>query len=197
MQFSFEGMESEQVAVPRKYRLFFAVRPNEAARCKLLDAAGTIRQQRGLRGTLLPRERLHLTLQTFFESKRMPPAAVVELALRAGNDVTADAFPVMLDTALSFARKPTDRPLVITGSRGTEGLADFRAGAFASALRRNAMGSLLQSEFVPHVTTLYDDSLVPPVAVDPICWLVDELELIESHVGLSVHRVLGRWPLLH
>ena len=33
-------------------------------------------------------------------------------------------------------------------------------------------------------------------AIEPLEWRVDEPLLIDSHVGKSVHEVLGRWPLL-
>lgn len=47
----------------------------------------------------------------------------------------------------------------------------------------------------PHVTLRYDQREAPTQAIAPIVWHAEELVLIESHVGHSHHRVLGRWPL--
>lgn len=47
----------------------------------------------------------------------------------------------------------------------------------------------------PHVTLYYKDGAAFSKMVDPVSWQATELFLIHSHVGLTQHDVIGRWPL--
>ena len=195
MQLSLDGMEPAAVPPqPKKHRLLFAILPDEHAQERTLEAAHGLREQCGLRGRVFQRNRLHVTLHTFYEGKRVPPA-VVELASRAGRSVTASSFVVSLDTAFSFDNKPSNQPLVISGQRGTAELTHFQRFVLAGSMRRHSLGTVVQQHFVPHATVLYDDQVVPPTAVEPISWIVRDFVLIHSHVGLSKYDILGRWRL--
>lgn len=178
--------------VASKNRLFYAIRPDDRAGELALAAARALRERHGLRGKIFRADRLHMTLCTFYEGKTLP-AALIELAKRAGSAAKAKPFVVSLDTALSFDNKPLSRPLVLSGVRGTAELTNFRRLTLAGAMRDNSLGALLHDRFVPHMTVLYDDRLVRPEPVEPISWVAHELSLIHSHVGLTRHDVLARW----
>lgn len=195
MQLPLDGIEPPAVPLqPRKHRLFFAILPDEYAQERTLDVAHGLRRRCGLRGRVFHRNRLHVTLHTFYEGKRVPPA-VVELASRTGRSVAASPFVVSLDVAFSFDGKPSNRPLVISGQRGTAELTHFQRVVLAGAMRRNALGSVVQQHFVPHATVLYDDQVVSPTAIEPVSWIAREFVLIHSFVGLTMYEILGRWPL--
>ena len=196
MQISIPGTGGDdgigQTVVPRKNRLFYAIRPDERAAESSIATALSLRERHGLRGRVYRTDRLHLTLCTFYEGKTLP-AGLIELAKRAGDAIQARPFVISLDTALSFASKPVDRPLVLSGVRGTVELIGFRQTILRDAIREHFLGALLQDQFVPHMTVLYDDRLVRPESVEPISWTATELLLIHSHVGLTRHDVLARW----
>ena len=45
------------------------------------------------------------------------------------------------------------------------------------------------------MTVAYRNGSSSTQPIDPVGWTVDELVLIDSHVGRSRHVVLGRWKL--
>jgi 2'-5' RNA ligase len=56
-------------------------------------------------------------------------------------------------------------------------------------------GHLEQRPFVPHVTIARGTALAKPIAIAPIIWEACAFELVDSLVGQSVYRPLGRWLL--
>jgi 2'-5' RNA ligase len=57
-------------------------------------------------------------------------------------------------------------------------------------------GDTTKSRYTPHMTLLYDDSLVMERPVETMAWTVREFVLVRSLLGQTVHVPLARWPLL-
>ena len=63
----------------------------------------------------------------------------------------------------------------------------------------NQLGSRLglsRRKVDPHLTLLYDAKSISQHPEGPVSWMVDELVLVRSYVGLGRHEHLARWPLL-
>jgi 2'-5' RNA ligase len=57
-------------------------------------------------------------------------------------------------------------------------------------------GDTTKSRYTPHMTLLYDDSLVTERPVETVTWTVGEFVLVHSLLGQTVHVPLARWPLV-
>jgi RNA 2',3'-cyclic 3'-phosphodiesterase len=49
--------------------------------------------------------------------------------------------------------------------------------------------------FRPHVTLGYGPAWEGQALIEPICWLAQEIVLVDSHVGKTLHRHIARWTL--
>lgn len=65
-----------------------------------------------------------------------------------------------------------------------------------SAMSRVGLSVPDTGSFSPHMTFLYGDPIAGSRTVTPVRWTPREFVLIHSLVGLTEHRVLGRWPLV-
>jgi 2'-5' RNA ligase len=173
-------------------RLFFAVRPSAPACAQVEALTARLRDGLGLKGRPIQAERLHSTLHHLGDHAGLPPA-LVEQARAAGAAVRVPAFEVVFDRVASFAR-PRNQPLVLRGGAGLAALVALQQ-ALGAAMARVGLGRHVETHFTPHVTLLYDDSRVPEQATAPIRWTVDELVLVHSLLGQTLHKTLGRWPL--
>lgn len=165
-------------------RYFLGIRPNLALRDWL--AALAVAAGQGPRR--IRTEYLHLTLCIVAEVPA-PDRSVVERvhAALAGRDLTAPAV------GLGRLRGGESGAALHSIGRRGDVLALYRRVVALLAARglpplRRASG------LHPHVTLGHD-----PLAIDPrdlaVELIPDAILLIESHVGRTVHRVVGRWPL--
>jgi 2'-5' RNA ligase len=83
---------------------------------------------------------------------------------------------------------------VLSGGVGLAALRRFQR-TLGAEMHATGIGSYVRSNFKPHLTLLYADTFVAGEAIAPLQWRVEELLLIDSHVGEGVHEVRGRWPL--
>lgn len=174
-------------------RLFFAVRPSPVACEQIVALTAHLRSEHGLRGSPISPDRLHSTLHHLGDHVGLPQA-VVDQACAAAASLAVPAFEVVFDRVASFAR-PHNQPLVLRGGAGLDGLMALQQ-ALGAAMARVGLGRHVESHFTPHVTLLYDDRRVAEQAMAPIRWVVDELVLVHSLLGRTVHKTLGRWPLV-
>lgn len=168
-------------------QIFFAIRPPPDLAQEIHRFAEAERGERGLHGKTVAPERLHMTA--------VPVGAyspeIVHDMLRAADKVSAPAFDMTLDHAGSYERAQGGSPYVLTPT-ASPGFAIMQT-AIHSALRGGMAhrGKL----YSPHMTVLYDREARPERAIAPFRWRVREFVLIQSLVGQTVHRELGRWPL--
>lgn len=173
-------------------RLFFALWPGESVRKASAQAARDLKIRMQPTGYLSAAERYHVTL--LFLGDSVPPDKEAA-ARQAAATVRAAPFEWTLDHAGSF-RNNRQIPWWLGARempRDLQGLYDrlrdalVRAGVTPERMR-----------FVPHLTVLRDPKLaLPPTAIQPIRWSVEEFVLIRSHVDRTPveYELLGRWPL--
>lgn len=178
---------------PPTDRLFFAVMPDAASAARIAETAQALKRRLGLKGRLIEAERLHITLHHVGDHPGFPPG-LVQQAQQAGAALRIAPFEVVFERAESFAGRPRNRPFVL---RGDAHLAAVTAcqQALGVQMAKAGLGRWIDARFTPHVTLAYDDQLVPPQALEPLGWRVDELVLVHSLLGRHQHVVLGRWPL--
>lgn len=165
------------------YRYFLAFRPPQ-------HLVGTIAAMRDHCAPASPVSdtRLHVTAQGIaaLDDRNPEIASALDMVLR---DHGLPACWLAFDQLRSNAVAAT---LQIGGGR--DPLRDFRA-----ALVRRAGAHGLQLPYRrnrrPHITLAYGPLWQGSAPIAPICWLADELVLIESWQGRHIHRLLRRWRL--
>ncbi|GLS31210.1 hypothetical protein GCM10007937_29200 [Mesorhizobium albiziae] len=158
------------------------------------ETARQLRAASGLRGELLRRQRLHVTLQHIGDYKRLK-SKVLFAADLVGAAISMPPFEVVFDRAESFPApprrdRPRQYPAVLRG--GSDALFELHR-LLAEAMRK--LGLRPSDMFVPHMTMIYGDKAIAPQPVAPLRWTVREFLLIHSERGLTKHNILGRWPL--
>lgn len=180
---------------PPTDRLFFALFPAPADAARISIAARQLREAHGLRGQPLKTERFHVTLHHLGDFAGFPPG-LVDKAIQAAGQVTAQPVELRFDRAMSFVPKGRrhDRPFVLLADPALQGVWRLHA-ALCQALTRAGLGRQVGKDFVPHVTLLYDDQAVPEQPVQPLSWQAGEFVLVHSLLGKTQHIPLGRWTL--
>ncbi len=105
----------------------------------------------------------------------------------------AAPFGLGFDRVESFLRKSRNRPFVMRGS--DDGLAAMHGFRDRLGLGLQREGCVVDTQFTPHVTLLYDDMAVAPQPIEPIVWTVREFVLMHSLIGRGQHVPLSRWTL--
>lgn len=183
---------SAQPPAPATDTLFFALQPDATTAQAIVEMAGRLRQQHGLRGRVQGAQLMHVTLY-FVGGFHGVPQDIVDRACAALASFRAEPFQVCFDRVLSFRRK-SNRPVVLVGG---EALAPLHR--FQQRLRATLVGAHLpepeKTSFTPHVTLLRDDREMPEQAIEPVCWQVREFVLVRSLQGRGQHEVLARFPM--
>jgi len=136
--------------------------------------------------------RLHVTLHWLGVYDHVPEE-LLHRAMDAGGRVEMEPFGVGFDRVGSF-EGPEPGGLALTGTQELKSLRLLQR-TLGSAMKAAGMGQFVRSRFNPHVSLLYDSPPVPRVPISTIRWQVEELVLIDSHVGKTKHVEVGRWPL--
>jgi 2'-5' RNA ligase len=149
-------------------------------------------QKYGFTGTPYAAGRLHLSLLGFGEHHEELAAAVSQVAAT----IRFPPFEVRLDKALSFRHHPPRCPFVLTSEQGVNEVRVF----FQVLHKRfygDVPGSTKSSAFIPHLTLLWDQKMIPSHALErPLSWTAHDFVLVRSYQGESRYDILGRWPLL-
>lgn len=193
LQASLEGFEPP---APRTDRLFFALFPPAADAERLAALSAQQRGAYALSGHPLKTDRFHITLHHLGDYAGFPPG-LVETAKAAAAAVRASPFEVRVDQAMSFAGRVNSRrkrPFVLLADEALEGVWTLRR-VLGIALAKAGLGRLVEKDFIPHVTMLYDAAIVPQHEVPPVSWCATDFVLVHSLIGQTTHIQLGRWPL--
>lgn len=146
--------------------------------------------------TALPRndpgrgsELLHVTLLSLFDLHHAPPEWLPAV-IAALDSFDGPAFPLAFD-------RIENRKAVTLRTRAP--LTEARA--FQAALVRHLLACrapmMLGTTPEPHVTINYRGDRLGSQKMAPIGWMVEEILLMESIVGKTIHVEHGRWPLRH
>lgn len=179
-------------APPVTDRLFFAVFPDAATAASIAERAERLRATHRLSGRPLAPERFHITLHHLGDHAGMR-RDIVAMASEAADTLTVPRFEVSFDRAGSF-HNGGNNPLVLQGDEGLGALKRFQH-ELGLAMARAGAGRLVDKAFTPHVTLLYDRSLVAEGPVAPVTWTVGGFTLIHSLLGRTEHVPLARWTL--
>ncbi len=127
-----------------------------------------------------------------------PSAELIQRLREAGAEIAAYDFALLMNRIGST--RYTD-PFTGKEKFHWEFRARGRPDGFADVLvavqRALAMVGLASGEgHTPHVTLSYNaPSKLPTKQIEPVRWLIDEIQLIEGSGSPYRYRVIDRWPL--
>ena len=171
--------------------LFYALLPDAESAGQIVDLARRLRADHRLKGTLIPSERLHVTL-AFLGSFAGLPKTLVSSAIAAGERFEGTPFDVTLDRVQKFGHDK--RAVVLRGGEGTTAVKEFRR-RLVDATHYHGLKPASPTSFTAHLTLLYDEGPIVEEHVVPISWTAREFVLVRSLIGQSRYEILGRWPL--
>lgn len=180
----------------RPDRVFFALFLQAKDRAAFWSAQRHLCDLNGITGSLLLKERFHVSQQHVGDYKRLRPK-IEFAAKRAGRLVEMPAFEVTFRHAASFPGrpaakgKPPSRPFVLLAD---DGPVCELSRLIGSAMKANGLKSA--DHFVPHMTLAYDARFIPKQPIDPISFLATEFHLIHSLRGRTIYIDLDCWPLM-
>ena len=174
-------------------RLFFALFPDPETTARIAALTQSLRNEHGLRGKAMHRDRLHVTLHHLGDHAGIPPDLVVR-AGQAAAQVVMRAFEVGFDSASSFAGRPGNRPCVLRGEQGLGSLVAMQR-QLGTCMQVAGLSQWVGRDFTPHVTLLYDAQGIAPRPVESVSWTAREFVLVHSELRQSRYHVLGRWLL--
>lgn len=197
-QFIFPGFGAEPAPIPLpklqpgqvpRYRLFLGLFPQSQEASSILERIHALRHLNGLRGKPLRVERLHVTLHSLGDSFEKPPVSLIDAVKSAVSGVAQPPIDLTFDRAMSFVKS---NAFVLCG----DGNEDVKL--FVQKLGRALKGAALHSHpsLKPHMTMLYDKHPIPEQQIEPIRWKAHEFVLVLSHLGMTRHDWLVKWPLL-
>jgi 2'-5' RNA ligase len=179
------------VAPQHRDYYFFAVMPDAVTALEIDARARELSRRYRLGGRLIGAARYHVSLLGL----EPPPGAeamAVEKMVQAGDAICACAFALRFDQALSFSKNAKMHPLVLSSSDTLPALNALQA-ALGSAMA--GPGATGPGSFTPHVTMLYDRTVVSPTDIPPISWTAHDFVLIKSLRRQSRYVHLRSWPL--
>ena len=137
---------------------------------------------------LVAPERHHITI-AILDDHAFLPAGLVESMYAVGASIVAEPFRITFDRI-----DENGGSVVLLPDSHNASLARMRR-QIVEAMRRRGIKQRRGYSFSPHMTVAYRDGQMSSQAIDAFGWMVDELVLIDSHVGRSRHEVMGRWKL--
>jgi RNA 2',3'-cyclic 3'-phosphodiesterase len=171
--------------------LFYALLPDAESAGQIVSLAQRLRADYRLKGTVIPGERLHVTL-AFLGAFAGLPKAVVSSAIVAGEQFEGTAFDVSFDRVQKFGHDK--RAVVLRGTDDATAVKEFLHGLL-DAMRYQGLKPAGPAGFTAHLTLLYDEGPIVEEHIAPISWTARELVLVHSLIGQSRYEILGRWPL--
>lgn len=194
-QFSLPGFDAaptpkRPIRLRPPHTLFFAILPPASALAGIEQRAHALLVQHGLTGKPIRTDRKHVTLISLGGYDDAIPADLVDAAIAVASALVMPSFEVVFDKALTF---PGSGAFVLRGDDAAAPINSFRK-ALDQALAQ--AGLRTRPINTAHMTLAYDERQIAQHSIEPLRWVAGEFVLIHSLVGQSVHRHLGRWPLL-
>jgi RNA 2',3'-cyclic 3'-phosphodiesterase len=178
--------------MPRRHgrnRLYFAFRPDDAARDAAMKLQSELRRRLGATATAIKRENLDVSIFPLWEGEEMPPD-LVEVAVGLVQAIEGTPFDFKFDTLMSLSQGSDGNCAVLASTHDPFELYSLQR-KFVSRFE----GMVRAGSLIPHMTLLYADTFVERQAVEPVRWQAREFLLIHSLVGQARQEILGRWPL--
>lgn len=169
-------------------RLFFAVRPDAETVEAICSARRKLCEKAGLSGPEVPPEQLHVTLWRVGDYVVPPTSEDIDAILRQAGTVEMPPFRLSFGCAKSLGRGA----LVLCGGRGSADLELLSIRLRDALTPRGAEG---KRAFLPHMTLMRSETILPERRIRAIGWTVREIVLVHSLLGRATHRPVGRLPL--
>ncbi|PTD27577.1 2'-5' RNA ligase family protein [Sphingomonas fennica] len=169
---------------PVRHRFFYALLPPVVQAYRIDQEA----LRRGGDHHRVRMEHLHMTMAILDDHASYPEWLEQPLAA-VGEAIRAAPVAIDLDRVVGSNRSVALRP----GKRN-RALGDLHRQIDAG-LRRAGVMPREGYDFSPHLTLFYRIGTPFTEAVEGYRWVARELVLVHSLVGLTRHRILGRWPL--
>jgi 2'-5' RNA ligase len=169
-------------------RLFFAVLPDEKTVEAICAARRQLCEKTGLCGPEILPEHLHVTLWHVGDAIVPPTSGDIDALMQRASTVEAPPFEIAFRRAKSLSRGA----FVLYGGKGSTDLEALSAW-LRDVLTRP--GAEKKRPFMPHMTLLRSETILPPRAIKPIAWTAREIVLVHSLLGKTIHRHVGRLPL--
>lgn len=169
-----------------RHNLFLALKPPP----RIAKAIGLMRDRVGHGDGRVRDDRLHLTLLMICRLWDGLPPDVVASVCRVMDALTAEAFDLTFDR---FG--PNGTHLALFPRHGRKGLRSLRQQCEMLVERTGLLAGHRRS-FNPHMSLFYQPAAPGAGRIAPICWQATDIVLIDSHVGLTRHVEIARWPLI-
>ena len=173
-------------------RLIFMVQPKSEVRSAMRTVVTENALAALLGDRMFPAQNWHQSLS----NRRWEEPGLREKMLRAGVRVLAHTFTMTLDGFSSGKLRDHTRPIhwAFEAKHPPKGFADLLA-AVKSAL--SAEGLVEKTSHTAHVTVSYRaPHQLAAVAMNPIHWTIDTLQLVLGGGSPYHYEVLGQWPLM-
>ena len=177
------------------YNLFLAIFPPPEVAHHVGMLGADLLSRFGMRGQRLQEHHLHMTLHAVAWYDQQIPLQEIEAAKAASAGVRCPPFPITFDRAGSFHNRgnPGNNAFVLRcDARSEASIARLRQ-QLAVALRRSGLRP--KPTATPHMTLLYDRTIVEEQPIEAVQWTALRFALVLSHVGLGHHQRLGEWQL--
>lgn len=183
------GFEPEPV---EEKNFFFAVMPPPPAAEEIATRRHEVCIQHRLDGKPMAPDRLHVSLHNIGDPRTRP--MTIELAQQAATRAAQITLPfeVKFDLMARFGGRFNGHALALCSKARQPGM-EALSSNLANMLTEYSFPVRSGKKLNAHVTTMYGDTPETPIAVPPVTWTVKEFVLLESFVGKSRYRELGRW----
>ena len=168
--------------------LFFAVRPDVETVEAICSARRKLCEKAGLSGPEVPPEQLHVPLWRVGDYVVPTTAQDIDGIVRQAGTVEMPPFRVSFRCTKSLGRGA----LVLCGGRGSADLERL------SIRLRDALtppGAERGRAFLPHMTLMRSETILPERRIKAIGWTVREIVLVHSQLARATHRPVGWLPL--
>jgi 2'-5' RNA ligase len=169
-------------------RLFFAVIPDEGTAKTIAALRRKLLEETGISGKEVLPEHLHVTLWHVRDSFLPPQFDEIASLVRRAGYVEMPSFEISLTQAQSFG----GGALVLDGDKGFSAL-EMLSARIGDVL--TPPGFRRPRPFMPHMTLLRSETMLPLRDIDPITWTTREVVLVHSLLGKATHRHVARIPL--
>jgi 2'-5' RNA ligase len=178
------------------FNLVLAVFPDHQTALQISDRGSSLRKTNRMFGRMRPPHLLHVSLPIPGRA-RTPLEALIESLFCACQEVTAttDPFEMRFDRVMSFRGRPGNHPLVLVNDKhGNDGIMKLY-GLLLAEFAKYMKAAVPKSQFVPHLTLLYDKQELAPRSIEPVRWTVREISLVASEVGATKYHPIKRWEI--
>jgi 2'-5' RNA ligase len=148
-QFSFLRKE------PTLHNVFFAALPDPTMVASTRQTAGTVLQSLRTTTTLIPPERLHVSLLPVGAFSGSYPPMIIRAAIMAASTVSVPPFRVEFDRIASFSGGRGKQALVLTGNDDAVAGFVMLQQALSQAMAKMDLRLRQPSGSSPHLTMMY------------------------------------------